>query len=156
MNKSFSVNILRLSLLLVLVGFFLPIGCNSNGYQLAQGILGNTQQAGNAIVLGSIEDSYGYLLFGVFVFAFLGLLFTFLSKTDNNSSIGGSIVLAVSFVLLTIVVLKLRSFLNSGVVHLVLTIIPMELKILIGGYSMVIGYLVGLVGFVLKTFKIIE
>jgi hypothetical protein len=156
MNKSLSVNILRLSLLLVLVGFFLPIGCNSNGYQLAQGILGNTQQAGNAIVLGSIEDSYGYLLFGVFVFAFLGLLFTFLSKTNNISSIGGSIVLAVSFVLLTIVVLKLRSFLNSGVVHLVLTIIPMELKILIGGYSMVIGYLVGLVGFVLKTFKIIE
>ena len=59
MNNSLSMNILRLSLLLVLIGIFTPIGCNSNGYQIAQGILGNKEQAGNVTFLASIENVCG-------------------------------------------------------------------------------------------------
>ena len=153
MKNSLAINFLRLSFLLVLIGIFTPIGCNSNGYQIAQGILGNTKQAGNAKSLASIENVYGCILFGVFVVAFLGLLFTFLSKGKDNLFLG-FICLAVSSVLLIIIVLKFKSMINSGVLHFILTIFPV--KILIGGYFMVIGYLVGVIGFVLKTFKIIN
>jgi len=153
MKNSLSLSILRVGLLLVLVGFFVPIGCNTNGYQIAQGILGSTQQAGNAIVLGSIEDLYGYLLLGVFISALLGLVITFLSKAHNNPLLE-TMGLALSFALLIIVVLRLESFRNSGVPHLILTIIPIKVKLLIGGYSMAIGYLAGLVGITLRFLKI--
>ena len=153
MKYSLSINILRLSLLLVFIGIFSPIGCNSNGYQIAQGILGNKEQAGKVGFLAPVENVYGYILFGVFVFALAGLLFTFLSKVNDNFLIG-FICLAVSFVLLIIIVLKFNSLQNSKFLHFVLTIFPV--KILIGGYFMVIGYLVGVIGFVLKTFKIIN
>jgi hypothetical protein len=114
------MNILRLSFLLVLIGFFAPIGCSSNGYQIAQGILGNTKQAGNAAFLASIENLYGYVLFGVFVFALLGLLFTFLSKVNYNFILG-FVCLAVSFLLLTIMALKYKTLRDSGVLRLILT-----------------------------------
>jgi ABC-type nitrate/sulfonate/bicarbonate transport system permease component len=78
------MNILRLSFLLVLIGFFAPIGCNLNGYQIAQGMLGNTKGLGNATLLAPVGHFYGYVLFGVFLFAFVGLLFTFLAKIHNN------------------------------------------------------------------------
>lgn len=153
MKISFSMGILRLGLLLVLVGFFVPVGCDSSGYQIAQGILGNTPQAGNAIVLGSIEDFYGYLLIGVFVFALLGLLCTFLGKMTNSFLIG-SVGFAASFVMLIMVVLRIKSFRDSGVLHLILTIIPIKVKLLIGGYSMATGYLAGVIGLSLKLLKI--
>jgi hypothetical protein len=153
MKNSLSMNILRLSLLLVLIGICIPIGCNSNGYQIAQGILGNKEQAGNVKSLASIENVYEYTLFGVFVFAFLGLLFSFLSK-GKDGFLTGFICLAVSFVLMIIIVLKFNSLQNSKFLHFILTIFPV--KILIGGYLMAIGYLVGVIGFVLKTFKIIN
>lgn len=153
MKISLSLSILRVGLLLVLVGFFVPIGCNTNGYQIAQGILGSTQRAGNAIVLGSIEDLYGYLLLGVFISALLGLVITFLSKAHNNPLLE-TMGLALSFALLIIVVLRLESFRNSGVPHVILTIIPIKVKLLIGGYSMAIGYLAGVVGITLRFLKI--
>ena len=153
MKNSLSLSILRLSLLLVLVGFFVPIGCDSNGYQIAQGIVGSTKQAGNAIFLESIENPYGYLLFGVFVFALLGLLFTFLGKAKNNFLLG-SAGFAVSLIMLIIVVLRIKSFRDSGLLHLVLTIIPIKVKLLIGGYSMAIGYLAGVIGLALRFLKI--
>lgn len=146
------MNILRLGLLLVLVGFFAPVACDSNGYHIAQGILGNTQQAGNARILGAIEDLYGYALFGVFVFAFLGLVFTFFYRVNKNFFFG-FICLALSFILLTIVALKLKSVRDSPVLHLMLTIIPIRFKLLIGGYSMAAGYLAGVIGFVLQILK---
>jgi hypothetical protein len=153
MKNSLSLSILRLGLLLVLVGFFIPIACDSNGYQIAQGILGNTKQAGKAIFLESIENLYGYLLFGVFVFALLGLLFTFLVKAKNNFLLG-SAGFAVSLLMLIIVVLRIKSFRDSGLLHLALTIIPIKVKLLIGAYSMAAGYLAGVIGLLLKLLKI--
>jgi hypothetical protein len=155
MKISLSKSILRLGILLVLIGFFAPIGCDANGHQIAQGILGYEHQAGNARFLSSIENSYGYVLFGVFAFALLGLIFTFLFKA-NHGYLSGSICLAVSLALLMIVLLRLKTFRYTGLLNFALTIFPFKLKLLIGGYSMVTGYLVGVTGFVLKTFKVIR
>jgi hypothetical protein len=152
MKMTLSVNILRLGLLLVLIGFFAPVGCDSNGYQIALGILGNTHQAGNARILGSIEDLFGYALFGVYVWAFLGLVVTFFYRAKKKFFFS-SISLALSFILLAIVAFKLKSVRDSAVVNLMLTIIPVKLKLLIGGYSMAAGYLVGAVGIILNIFK---
>ncbi len=149
--KSLSVNILRLGILLVLIGFFAPLGCDTNGRQIAQGILGYEHQAGNARFLSSIENSYGYVLFGVFAFALSGLIFTFLFKANYNY-LSGSICLAVSLALLTIVLLRLKTFLDSGLVNFALKIFPIKMQI--GSYSIAAGYMVGAIGFALKTLKI--
>jgi hypothetical protein len=146
------LSILRVGFLLVLIGFFAPICCDMSGYQLAQGILGNAHQAGKAIFLGSIEDFYGYLLFGVFILALLGLVLTFLGGVRDSPLIA-SVGLAVSCVLLIIVAVRLRTFRDTGVVNLALTIIPIKLKPLIGAYSMAVGYLAGLVGTVLRFMR---
>ncbi len=151
--KSLSMNILRLGMLLVLIGFFAPLGCDTNGRQIAQGILGYEHQAGNARFLSSIENSYGYALFGVFAFALLGLIFTFLFKA-NHGYLLGSICLAVSLALLMIVLLRLKNYMDSGLVNFVLKIFP--IKMLIGGYSIAAGYLVGVMGFTLKKLKIVR
>jgi hypothetical protein len=155
MNKTMSMNVLRLSLLLVLIGLFAPICCDLNGYRIAQGILGNAKRAGNAIFLASIEDLYGYFLFGVFVFGFLGIVLTFLRKVDLGFILG-SLCLAASFVLLLLLALRIKSLRDSWFVQIVQKIIPGKAKFLIGGYSMGLGYLVGVIGFVLKNVKIIK
>ena len=155
MNKTMSVNVLRLSLLLVLIGLFTPICCDLNGYRIAQGILGNAKRAGNAIFLASIGDFYGYVLFGVFAFAFLGIVFTFLSKV-NHDFILASLCLAASFVLLLLLALRIKHFGDSWFLQVVQKTILGKVKLLIGGYSMGLGYLVGVIGFVLRTVKIIK
>ena len=152
MKTPLSLSILRLGFLLVLIGFFAPIACDTSGYQLAQGILGNAHQAGNAVFLGSIEHIYGYLLLGVFIFALVGLVITFVSKAPHKALLE-SACLAVSLVFLMLVALRIKSFRDSGLLHLVLTIIPVKIKILVGGYSMAAGYLAGLAGIVLRFMR---
>jgi hypothetical protein len=152
MKTSLSLSILRLGFLLVLIGFFAPIACDTSGYQLAQGILGNTHQAGKAIVLGSIEDVYGYLLLGVFIIALMGLVLTFLSGVPHSPLLA-SAGLVVSCVLLIIVAVRLKSFRDSGIVKLALTVTQIKLKPLIGAYSMAAGYLAGLAGTVLRFMR---
>jgi hypothetical protein len=152
MKISLSSSILRLGFLLVLIGFFAPIACDSSGYQLAEGILGNAHQAGKAVFLGSIEHIYGYLLFGVFIFALVGLVLSFVSKAPHKALLETAC-LVLSFVLLTAVVLRIKSFRDSGLLHFVLTIIPVKIKPMVGAYSMAAGYLAGLVGVVLKFMR---
>jgi hypothetical protein len=152
MKTSLPLSILRVGFLLVLIGFFAPLCCDLSGYQLAQGILGNAHQAGNAVFLGSIEDVYGYLLLGVFILALLGLVLTFLGGV-RSSLLMASVGLAVSCVLLIVVAFRLKSFRDSGAVKLALTIIPIKVKPLIGAYSMAVGYLAGLVGTVLRLMR---
>jgi hypothetical protein len=147
-----AMHTLRLGLLLVLVGFFAPIACNSNGYQIAQGILGHAQQAGNAKVLSSIEDFYGYALLGVYASALVGIVFTFFFRMKGNHLIA-FICLAVSLALLVIVVLKLKALRDTAGIQLLLAIIPIKVKLWIGGYSMGIGYLTGGLGFALRSWK---
>lgn len=155
MKQSLSLNILRLCFLLVLIGFFLPVACDLSGYQIAQGILGHTQQAANAKLLESIEDSYGYFLFGVPAFALLGLVLTFAVKAASGYYFG-LLSLAVSFLLLTVVALKFQSLRNTALLHFLVTTFHLRVKILLGGYCMALGYLAGAVAFVLRMSKIVQ
>jgi len=157
MKNSLALNILRISLFLVFIGLLLPISCNSNGYQIAQGILGNTEQANKASFLSSVEDLYGFLMFGVFAFALVGLIITFLKNVDNNFYLGFAC-LAISFVLIIIIEIKLKIHLNFKEFTFYLTVgkMPIALKLLIGWYSMMIGYVLGTIGFILKILNKIE
>jgi hypothetical protein len=155
MKQSLSLNVLRLCLLLVLIGFFLPVACDLSGYQIAQGILGHTQKAQNAKLLELIEDSYGYFLFGVPTFALLGLVLTFAVKAVSGYHFG-LLSLAVSFVFLSIVALKFQSLRNTPLLHFLVTTFYLRVKILLGGYSMATGYLAGVIGFVLRMSKLIQ
>jgi hypothetical protein len=144
------MSILRLGFLLVLVGLVAPIGCNLNGYQIAQGMMG--KGTGNAMLLHSIGGIYGYALIGVFLFAFVGLLLTFVGKLGFNFLLG-FICLVVSFILLTIVAHKLISQSEQALTHFLTTFFRIKVKILIGGYFMAIGYLAGVVAFFLRAFQ---
>jgi len=157
MKSSLALNILRISLFLVFIGLLLPISCNSNGYQMAQGILGNTEQAKKASFLSSVEDIYGYLMFGVFAFALMGLIITFLKNVNNNYFLGLAC-LAISFVLILIIEIKLKIHFNfkEFTFYIIAGGIPIVLKLLIGWYSMIIGYILGTVGFILKVLKKID
>jgi len=151
--KKFSaVNILRLGLLLVILGFFLPVACHLNGHQVAQGILGHAQPAWNASLLGSMDNAYGFLLYCVYGFALMGLLLTLVVRTMRGYHFGLSC-LAVSLVLLIVILLKLQSVRDTPVVDFFITVFQIKFTILIGGYSMGMGYLAGIVGFALKLAK---
>ncbi|MBN2546912.1 MAG: hypothetical protein JXB50_14015 [Spirochaetes bacterium] len=154
MKSSLALNILRISLFLVFIGLLLPISCNSNGYQMAQGILGNTEQAKNASFLSSVEDIYGYLMFGVFVFALIGLIITFLKNVNNNFYLGFAC-LIISFILILIIGNRLKIHFNfkEFKVYIIAGGIPIIVKLLIGWYSMIIGYILGTIGFILKILK---
>ena len=152
MKTLLSMSILRVGLLLVLIGFFAPICCNMDGYQLAEGILGHEHQAGIAVVFSSIEDIYGYVLLGVFILALLGLAFTFLTGVRYSPLIA-FVCIAASCILLIVVALRLKAFRDSGVLKLALTIVPIKVKPLIGAYSMAVGYMAGLVAAVLRFMR---
>ena len=152
---SLSVNVLRLGLLLVVIGLFAPICCDLNGNRIMQGIQGNEKQAGNAIYLSSIEDLYGYILLSVFVLVILGIVLTFLSKVDLGYTLG-SLCLAASIVLLLVVAFRIKSLGDSWLAQIILEIFSGKVKVQIGGYSMALGYLVGVTGFVLRTVKILQ
>jgi hypothetical protein len=155
MKRSLALNILRLCFLLVLLGFFLPVACDLSGYQVAQGILGHRQEALNARLLEPIGDSYGYLLFGVVVLAFLGLVLTFIFKAVSGYYFG-LLCLAASFLLLAVVALKFQSLRNTAVLHFLVTTFHIKVKILLGGYFVGTGYLAGVIGFALRITKAIQ
>jgi hypothetical protein len=152
---SLSANVLRLGLLLVVIGLFAPICCDLNGYRIAQGILGNAKRAGNAIFLSPMEDLYGYVLLGVFVLAILGIVFTFLSKM-NLGYVLGSLCLAASLVLLLVLAFRIKSLRDSWFAQIILKKFSGKVRVQIGGYSMGLGYLVGVIGFALRKGKIIQ
>jgi hypothetical protein len=155
LKQSLSLNILRLCLLLVIIGFFLPVACDLSGYQMAQGILGHAQKAQNAKLLESIEDSYGYFLFGVPTLAFLGLILTFAVKAVSGYHFG-LLSLAVSFLFLGVVALKFQSLRNTPLLHFFIATFHLRVKILLGGYSMATGYLAGVIGYALRMSKLIQ
>jgi len=150
-----AVNILRVGLLLVILGFFLPVACHLNGHQVAQGILGQNQSHLNAGFLNSMGDAYGYLLFGVYGLALAGLVLTLAFRTTRGYRFGLACLLA-SLLLLVVLLLKFQSIRNTPVVHFFLTTFQIKFTVLIGGYSMGLGYLAGIVGFVLKRTKRIQ
>ena len=150
MKTSLSKSILRLCLLLVCAGFFLPVACDLSSYQVAQGILGHTQKEQNARLLEPVEDAFGYALYGVLAFTALGFALTFLPGRFSGYSLG-LFCLALSCVLLAVVALEFKSLRDTGVLHFLVTTFCIRVKLLFGGYLMAGGYLAGAVGFVLKT-----
>ncbi|MBP7554474.1 MAG: hypothetical protein KA885_13690, partial [Spirochaetes bacterium] len=104
-NLLSAINLLRLALGLVIIGFFLPIGCKSNGVEIANGILGNSKFGSKTMAFGVIEDVYGYLLFGVLVLVVAALVITFLSKIEGNFMIA-SILMAASLALVIFILFK--------------------------------------------------
>jgi hypothetical protein len=144
------MNLLRLGFLLVLVGLFAPIGCDLNGYQIAQGILGNTKQLGNATLIADVPDIFGYVLFGVFALALAGLILTFLTGIKKRLLLG-FLSLAASLALLVVVALKLEAMHQEPLRHFLAALFGIKVHFMIGGFSMAVGYLAGVAAFILKT-----
>ena len=95
------------------------------------------------------------MLLSVFVLAILGIVLTFLSKVDLGYILG-SLCLAASLVLLLVVALRIKSLGDTWLAQIILEIFSGKVKVQIGGYSMALGYLVGVTGFVLRTVKILQ
>lgn len=153
---SISMNILRIALLLIFLGLFLPLGCKSNGFQVAQGILGNADWAKGAIILNTINHFYAYLLFAVFIIAAIGLIITFMSNISNNF-LFAFICLITSAVFMFIFLMKLKIYFNFNELSFYVdVIVPIKIKLLIGGYLMVIGYIGGACAFIFNKLKVIE
>ncbi len=155
-KSSASMNILRISLFLIVIGFILPVGCKTNGFQAAHGILGNNDLGKGAILLGSINDFYAYLLFAVFILTTIGFVITFISKINNNF-LFSFLCLIVSLIFMVIIFLKLKVYFNFNEFNFYVDIvIPIKIELLIGGYFMMIGYIGGLCAFILNKLKVIE
>lgn len=60
------------SLLLVIIGFFMPISCDANGFRIG------------SFLMSSGAFGYGILLFAVFASAVISFLITFLHKDDKD------------------------------------------------------------------------
>jgi hypothetical protein len=153
---SLSLNIMRISFVLILLGLFLPVGCKSSGFQIAEGILGNSKLAKSAIFLSPVDNIYGYILLAVFVLALIGLILTFLGNVNTcfNLSI---ICLLVSLILLIIILIKFKIYFNfNDFAFYIKIVFPVKLNILTAGYSMIIGYISGIAAFLLNKLRIIE
>ena len=149
------MNMLRMSLVLVLAGFFLPVACSLNGYQVAQGILGTAQKAGNAALLGPVEDVFGYVLLAVPACAVVGLFLSVVVKGKGSSLLTFTF-LVLSFALLAVVGLKFNFIRNSALIHTLVEILSIKVRILVGGYVMGCGYAAGVIGFALRFSNVIS
>jgi hypothetical protein len=142
-----SVNILRICLILIFIGLFLPICFKSTGFQTAEGILGSSHYAKEAIFLAPVEDTYGYLLFGVFALAAVGLLVSFFS----NNFFAPFIFFATSLVFTVILLMHFKIYFNFNDLSFYIRIIfPIKLNLLPAGYGMVAGFVVGVFAFFLR------
>lgn len=146
-NLLSAINLLRLALGLVIIGFFLPIGCKSNGVEIANGILENGSKK---IQFGLIEDVYDYLLFGVLVLVVAALVITFLSKIEGNFIIA-SILMAVSLALVIFILFKFNFSFSFKDFAFKNKYWPGKINFLPGFYLMFAGYALGIVTFILKS-----
>jgi hypothetical protein len=155
MKYSVSINILRLGLVLFLVGFLLPVACDLNAYQIAQGILGQQQHAQNAILLASVEDLYGYLTIAVFAIAVVGLVFTVIFRTALGYNLG-SVCLVVILLFLVVVAIRFHAIQNTAAMRFLASAFNLTLRFQAGGYFMATGCLAGVVGFALRVTRAIQ
>jgi len=79
MSKNFRIYS-KIGLLLVIIGFFMPISCNQNGFQLAEYM----------VRMGDMKSEVtiaGILLYVLFISALLGLLIGVMLLTSKNINI---------------------------------------------------------------------
>ena len=147
-SVSISMNLLRISLLLVFLGLFMPLGCKASGFQIAQGFLGNHDDGG--VYIKTVSNFYALLVFAVFIIAAIGLLITFISNINNNFLLAFGC-LVISFVILFIVLVKLNVYFNfNNFSFYANKASPVKIELLIGGYIMIIGYIGGIIALVLN------
>ncbi|OHD32541.1 MAG: hypothetical protein A2086_00765 [Spirochaetes bacterium GWD1_27_9] len=152
--SSISFSILRLAFILVLLGLFLPIGCDSNGFQVSQGIMGKAKFGNSAVFLTNVDDIYAYFLLGSFALALIGLIVSFV----NTNFFVPFAFLAVSFLLVFLILIEFKIFFSFSDFSFYMKILFTKKKIAfeIGAYSMLVGYLGGAGALVLKILKIIN
>jgi hypothetical protein len=151
---SASINILRIALLMIFLGLFLPLGCKANGFQIAQGIMGNNGTGKGAILLEPIGDFYAYLLFAVFILAAIGIIITFIGNLNQNLLLAFSC-LILSLVFMIIILMKLKIYFNFNELGFYVNLaIPIKIELLAGGYFMIIGYIGGISAFILYKLKV--
>jgi len=155
MKHSVSINILRLGLAVFVVGFLLPVACNLNGYQIAQGILGHQQHAQNAVLIASVADSYGYLVIAAFALAVLGLVLSVIFRRALGYNLG-LLCFAVSLLFLVVVATRFQAIRNTGATRFLMSAFNIRVTIQAGGYLMIAGYLAAVVGFVLRVTRKIQ
>jgi hypothetical protein len=155
-RNSISLNILRAALFLISLGFILPLGCKSTGFEVAQGILGNYDLGKGEIILSSVNDFYAYLLYAVFIIAAVGLIITFVTSKNYNFS-AAFICLIISLIFMFIILMKLKVYFNFNEFSFYVNFgIPQKIELLFGGYAMIIGYISGICVFILNILKIIK
>ncbi len=146
-NLFSSLNLLKLSFALLIVGFTLPIGCKSNGFQIFTGILG---KGAKKINFGLIEDIYGYMLLGVFILAVVGLILTFLPEI-KFSLVLSYICLALGLLLIVTILYKFNFYFKFKDFSFHNKYWPAKIEFLPGFYIILAGYVVGTISFLMKV-----
>jgi hypothetical protein len=150
---SLPLNLLRAGLILVIIGFFLPIGCKSNGYEIASGILGHGKFGTASMFLSPLDNLYGYLLFIVYFLALLALTATFAGNEEKRYQVA-FILFATSLVFALIILIKFKFYFKfSEMTFYIKIFLPIKANVLIAGYGMALGYLLGLLSYVVKIVK---
>jgi hypothetical protein len=147
MKNLISINILRAAFFFIFLGLFLPLGCESSGFQIAQGILGKSDAGKNLISLQPVNDFYACLLFAVFIVAIIGFAMTFIR--NNKNFLFSFICLILSLVFMVITLIGLNVYFNFNEFSFYIKApIPIKIELLVGGYLMIIGYISGIGAFI--------
>lgn len=149
--KSISFNILRVAFILIICGIFMPVGCKSNGMEVAQGILGNADFGRAPMFLAGVEDIYGYILLAVFLLALVGLIVSFINR---NFLLGWSFSLA-SLALLVVVLIKFNIYFDFSKFsfYIKVAMVRKKLDFEMGTYAMMAGYFLAAVSFILRAVR---
>jgi hypothetical protein len=150
---SLPLNLLRAGLILIVIGFFLPIGCKSNGYEIATGILGHGKFGTASMFLRPVSDFYGILLFLVYILALLALTATFVGNEKKRYLIG-LVLFGVSLLFALVILIKLGFYFRFADMGFYIKIVfPIKANVLFAGYGMALGYVLGILSFVLKVIR---
>jgi hypothetical protein len=151
-SGSLTMNILRVSLLLIFFGLFMPIGCDSSGLGISMGILGKGDAA---MGFGVVQDVYAFVFLGVFVVAILGILYSFM----KDDTFGTFLFAAGSFILALIILVRFRIYFDFSNFAFYIKIFGntgLRVDFQIGGYLMIIGFLGAGAVFILNKMRIIK
>lgn len=148
--KDLGKNLLRLGFLLIILGFFMPVGCKSTGFSLSMGVIGKAKFGTSAMIFSPIDDIYGYMMFGIVIIALVGLVITFISNIKENYMIS-LICMAVCCVLMCIIMFKFNFYFNFKDFAFHNKYWPGKIDFGIGVYLMILGFISGVVSLIGKV-----
>ena len=151
---SVTFNILRLGLILIVCGLFLPLGCRVNGVEMAQGMLGQADFGTSAMFLAPVDDIYAFVLLAVFIFPLIGLIFSLVNENFALTWLWAPVSLAM------LIILLIQFNINFDFAHFnfFLRIGPVKKKIVFqtGAYLMSAGYFLAFSSIIFKHTKLIK